>query len=101
MVGKIETQQRESLLPSIVRDLISVKVNYLSHVNCHTVTFPPALVKGAKTATMRKLADAGEELMSGLSDPLFFIFLFTFLITFSYKCIDRSSISEKSLSMLT
>ena len=61
MVGKIETQQRGSLLPSTVRDLISVKVNNLSHVNCHTVTFPPALAKEAKTATTRKLADAGEE----------------------------------------
>ena len=42
MVGKTGTQQRVSLLPSTVRDFISVKVNYLSHVNCHTVTFPPS-----------------------------------------------------------
>ena len=33
--------------------------------------------------------------MFGLSDPLFFIFLFTFLITFSYKYINKSLINEK------
>ena len=57
IVSKIETEQRGRLLPSTVRDLVSVKVNTLCGSPCYEVggKFTTSLMREAKTATTRSL----------------------------------------------
>ena len=53
MVIKIETDQRNSLLPSTVSDLISVKINTVPV--CHE-SASPALLDSAKKATISNIS---------------------------------------------
>ena len=68
MVNKVETDQRGSLKASTVTDLISVKMNTDSACYDSGGLFTSALLKSAKSATMRSLSQAGTSSDSPTAD---------------------------------
>lgn len=58
IIGKIETPQCSSLLPSTVCDLLSVKLNVDEECYKSKALFTPHLLQQAKTATVRSLSDS-------------------------------------------
>ena len=61
MVSKIETDQRSSLLPSTVADLISVKANTSSECYESESLITPSLLTSAKQATTMSLSSSSTE----------------------------------------
>ena len=61
MVSKIETDQRSSLLPSTVADLISVKVNTSSECYESESLITPSLLSSAKQATTTSLSSSSTD----------------------------------------
>ena len=61
MVSKIETDQRSSLLPSTVTDLISVKVNTSSECYESESLITPSLLTSAKQATTMSLSSSSTD----------------------------------------
>ena len=61
MVSKIETDQRSSLLPSTVADLISVKVNTSSECYERESLITPSLLSSAKQATTTSLSSSSTD----------------------------------------
>ena len=55
VIGKIETSQRSSLLPSTVCDILSVKINQDQECFRTKELITPDLIAQAKTATSRSL----------------------------------------------
>ena len=61
MVSKIETDQRSSLLPSTVADLISVKLNTSSECYESESLITPSLLSSAKQATTTSLSSSSTD----------------------------------------
>ena len=61
MVSKIETDQRSSLLPSTVADLINVKVNTSSECYASESLITPSLLSSAKQATTTSLSSSSTD----------------------------------------
>ena len=61
MIGKIDTAQRSSLLPSTVRDVLSVKLNVDQECYKSRELFTLQLLGQARKATKRSLISSGTE----------------------------------------
>ena len=60
MVGKIDTSQRSSLLPSTVCNILSVKINHDQECFRTSELINPHLLSQAKTATTRSLSSSSD-----------------------------------------
>ena len=76
MVSKIEMDQRSSLLPSTVADLISVKVNTSSECYESESLITPSLLSSSKQATTTSLSSS--------STLIYVVSLFSFCVSMSW-----------------
>ena len=60
MISKVETSQRSSLIPSVIRDILSVKINYDQECFKTNKLRTPDLITQAKSATKRRLQSTAD-----------------------------------------